>query len=250
MGNLIIQFVGLCIHVDQSHFPDLPSKHRVIFLSNPTRLFIDPRDPNTPVDAHEPKLFLMNTATIDLDCVRSNGAGDTFDLNRVALQLVKGNWKTPFDRNPTFDSVPHLTELGAGEGNASVIMDVHEPVGAYFDVDGGVLSACLNNGGAVITTLQVETVGPPKLRLKCIDRDAVTELEFRDEDPVRLTITNLAVGGEDNENDYLLNFRVCKGMPAEPRSPGTPAGLSLCGGPSDPRIADDFSSACSNSNYP
>jgi len=250
MGNLIIQFVGLCIHVDQSHFPELPSKHRVIFLANPTRLFIDPGDPNAPVDAHEPKLFLMKTKTIDLDCVRSNGAGNTFDLNRVALRLVEGNWKTPFDKDPSFDSVPHLTELGAGEGNRGVIIDVHEPVGAYFDIDGGVLSACLNSGGAVITTLQVETLDPPKLGLKCIDRDAVRELEFRNEDPVRVTITNLAVSGEDNENDYLLNFRVCNDMPAETRSPGTPPGLSPCQGPSDPRLAAALSSACSNSNYP
>jgi hypothetical protein len=250
MGNLIIQFVGICVHVDRLHFPELPSEHRVLFLANPTRLFIDPRNPNAAVDAHEPKLFLMKTTTIDLDCVRSNGAGDVFDLNRVALQLVKGNWKTPFEKDPTFDQVPRLTELGAGEGDRSVIVDAHQPVGACFDIDGGVLSACLNDGGAVITTLQVETFGPPKLRLKCIDRDAVTELEFQDEDPVRLTITNLAVGGEDNENDYLLDFRVCRGMPAEPRSPATPIGLSPCNGPADPRIADDFSTACSNSNYP
>ncbi len=247
MGNLIIQFVGLCIHVDQSHFPDLPSKHRVIFLANPTRLRIKDHD----VNAHRPQLhFLTTMTTIDLDCVRSPEADGPFDLDRVALQLAEGNWKTPFNRDPTFVSVPHLTELGAGEGNRNVIMDVHEPVGAYFDIDAGVLSACLNNEGAVITTLQLETFGPPILRLKCIDRDAATELKFPDEETVRLAITNLAVDGEDNDHDYLLNFRICKDMPAEPQSPGIPLGLPLCEGPSGHRIADDFSSACSNSNYP
>jgi hypothetical protein len=249
MGKVIIQFVGICVHVDQSHFPLLPSQHRVLFLANPTRLHIDPRDPNAAVDAHKPKLFLVKTATIDLDCVASNGAGDTFDLNRVALQVM--NAQPPFVHDPTFARVPHLTELGAsGDGNTAVILDGGEPVGAYFDVDAGVLSACRNNGGAVITTLVIETFGAPKLRLKCIDRDAVKELEFLDEDPVRLTLTNLAVGGEDNDNDYLLNFRVCKEMPADPHSPSTPLDLSRCAGSRDPRIADDFSSACSNSNYP
>jgi hypothetical protein len=250
MGNLVIQFVGICVHVDQTHFPLLQSQHRVIFLANPTRLNIDPRNPDVFVDAHKPKLFLMLPQTIDLDCVSSNGAGDTYDLNRVSLQVA--NAKPPFATDATLGIVPHLTELGAGEANTGVILDGDDPVGAYFDIDAGTLSASVTSGGAVITTLRVETFGAPILRLKCIDHGAPIDVELPEPDPavpVTLSIANLAVGGEDNENDYLLDFRVCQNMPADPKPP-KPAGLSTGEGELDPRIPDDFSSACSNSNYP
>jgi hypothetical protein len=248
MGTLVVKFIGICVHVDQNHFVALPSPHRVLFLRNPTRLFIDPRDPRVAVDAHKPKLFLTEATTIDLPCLSSDGAGDIFDLNRVALRVV--NAKPPFVPHPTFASVPHLTELGASdEGNLGVIQDGDDPVGAYFDIDGGTLSACTTNDGAVITTLEVETFGFPILGVKCIGRADEKEVPFTGKDRVEISIANLAVGGEDNDSDYLLDFRVCKNMPADPRSPTTPPGLVSCA-PLDPRISDDFSSACSNSNYP
>ena len=247
MGNLVVKFIGICVHVNQTHFPELPTPHRVIFLANSEPL-IDPHQPGKVATPHAPKLFLMLPATIDLACVSSNGASDTFDLNRVTLSVL--NAKPPFVADPTLDSVPHLRDLGAGEADRGVIHDGREPVAAYFEVEAGTLSACVNGGkdGAVITTLRMETSGPPKLRVKCMDGDGVKDLEFS-EDSVELSIANLAVDGKDNDADYLLDFKVCERMPDHPRPPVTPEGLPRCGS-LDPRIADDFNSACSNSNYP
>jgi len=247
MGNLVIKFVGICVHVNQTNFPELPSPHRVIFLANAKPL-IDPRQPHLAATPHAPKLFLMVPAMIALDCVASNGAGDTFELHRVTLSVP--NAKPPFVLDPTLESVPHLRDLGAGEADRGVILDGREPVAAYFDVEAGTLSACVNGGrdGAVITTLRMETSGAPKLRVKCMDGDGAKDLEFS-EDSVVLSIANLAIDGKDNDADYLLNFKVCQSMPEHPKPPVTPEGLPKCG-PQDPRITDDFNSACSNSNYP
>jgi len=64
MGNLVIQFVGICVHVDQTNFPELPAPHRVIFLANSIPL-IDPHNPGVAATPHKPRLFLMRATTIE-----------------------------------------------------------------------------------------------------------------------------------------------------------------------------------------
>jgi hypothetical protein len=238
--QVVIKFLGLCIHVHKSDFPQLPARHRVIFLSNDAEHIQE-----HAIEPHHPELtFLGTPPAIDLPCLESRGDG-VFRLHGVRMRITNG--LEPLALNETFDHVPHLTLPLGGvlpSPKLDVILNGAAPAAAYFDVDHGAFFACqATPRGALGTTLVIDTGDElPKLELSCFGTQII-ELGPKP----RLYVTNVAANGQDDDSDYLLNYRILESIPPDPPPPSPNLeGLGMCA----PDLDLDFGPPCSNSNYP
>jgi hypothetical protein len=241
MGQVVIKFVGLCIHVHQKDFPALPAKHRVILLSDPRRESIAGKT----VLPHVPILYFTDPPKIEVPCLEAT-SDKSFRLNGVRLRITNG--KREFTQHETYKrSVPHLTPPHQHlEAKEDVIVFGAAPAVAYFDSDHGILSACIATPkGAVGTSLTIDTGDEaPILELSCFGTQTIQLAN----DAV-LEIVNVAEHGHDDDNDYLLNYGIVKQLPTDPQPPSPDLrDLSYCTILSG--IGLDFGPPCSNSNYP
>jgi hypothetical protein len=240
MGHqVVIKFLGLCVHVHKSDFPQLPAAHRVILLSNPAEHI-----QGHAIEPHHPELtFLGTPPVINLPCLESRGDG-VFRLQGVRMRITNG--VEPLALNETFDRVPHLIPLEGvlPPAKLDVILNGAAPAAAYFDVDHGAFFACIATlHGALGTTLVIDTGDEvPKLELSCFG----TQIIELGPEP-RLHVTNVAANGQDDDSDYLLNYRILESIPLDPPPPNPDLdGLAICA----PDLGLDFGPPCSNSNYP
>ena len=239
MGQVTIKFVGLCVHVDKETFPDLPAEHRVILLSDPRREDVD----GVPVKPHIPLLYFREPPTIEVPCVEAQGQ-TAFRLNGVRLRITNG--KGEFVPHETFGRVPHLLRKDdKRDPNEHVILHGGAPAVAYFDIRHGTLAACSSPKGAVGTSLTIDTGDEdPILELSCFGTQTIKLAS-----DALLEIVNVAGHGEDDRNDYLLNYGILKTIPSNHEAPTTDIGnLQIC----TMRLATglDLGPSCSNSVYP
>lgn len=239
MGQVIVKFVGLCIHVQKQDFPALPAEHRVILLSDPRREEVD----GIPVKPHIPLLYFREPPTIKVPCVEAQG-NMAFRLNGVHLRIKNGTGD--FVQHETFGRVPHLLRPDdPRDPNEHVILNGGAPAVAYFDTDHGVLAACYTPKGAVGTSLTIDTGDEdPMLELSCFGTQSIKLAP-----DALLEIVNVAEHGADDDDDYLLNYGILNRVPADPQPPTTDiGGLQICSILA--AIGLDFGPPCSNSVYP
>ena len=244
MGHqVVIKFIGLCIHVHKSDFPQLPCEHRVILLANEQE-----KIQGQTIDAHQPELrFLPSAPTLnDVPCLESRGE-NVFRLHGARLRIPNG--ADPLTHNETFDRVPHLAPLGSvlPPPDLDVILSGKAPATAYFDVDQGTFSACRSTAqGALGATLVIDTGGAvPAIEISCGGGTPKT-IELVGPEP-RLHITNVAASGRDDDADYLLNYRILTSIPEGVSRPDPDLeGLGYC----VPELDLDFGPPCSNTGYP
>jgi hypothetical protein len=239
LGQVIVKFVGLCIHVDRKDFPTLPAEHRVILLSDPRREEIN----GIPVKPHVPILYFREPPTIEVPCLEAQG-DRAFRLNGVHLRISNGT--VGFAPDDTFGRVPHLLRPDdPRDPNEDVILNGAAPAVAYFDADHGILAACSTPRGAVGTSLTIDTGDEdPFLELSCFGKQSI-----RLAPDAILEIVNVAEHGEDDDDDYLLNYGILNQLPPNPQPPTTNiGGLETCSILA--KIGLDFGPPCSNSVYP
>jgi len=239
LGQVVIKFVGLCIHVARNDFPELPARHRVIFLSDPRQEDIG----GVTVKPHIPLLFFREPPTIKVPCVEAQG-NTAFRLNGVHLRIENGT--NDFVPHETFGRVPHLLRPDEPrDPNEHVILHGGAPAVAYFDADHGVLAACSTPKGAVGTSLTIDTGDDdPVLELSCFGTQSI-KLATN----ALLEIVNVAEHGEDDGEDYRLNYGILHHVPANPKPPKTDiGGLQICTILAG--IGLDLGPPCSNSVYP
>ena len=252
MGHIVIRFTGIAVHIDRDTFPPLQPRHRVIFISQL-------RNPPPGIEAlpHELILLLPEAQTIDLPCVEDAGGQLAYNLRGVSMQVLRSTGRfTPDESYKSY--VPRLAEkAGVLPPDEGVILHHQEPAAAYFDIEHGMLAACLaTKRGAIGTHLVVETEDErPQLELRCFDDpDATATLEF--ESGSVLTLLNVAEGGIDTDDDFVLSYEVCSTIPPEgarvkPVAPDTPPPTScIVADDSLPLGHIDFGAGCSNSGYP
>ncbi len=257
MGQIIVTFLGICVHVERKNVPGLPCKHRVIMLANPEGAVLHGKR----VLPHIPTLRVPGLVEIASPCVESTEDAGAYKLQ--GLTLTVSNTSDPYKLGPTFDEVPHLTPSGGRLlMDPEVILEESLPAVAYFDIDNGTLTACnATMGGAIGTHLTVETIGDPVLHLRCFQGGHDTPVTLPTH--ARVIILNTAIHEGDDDDDFLLSYEVCAGIPDNPVRP-QPQTLPSC----FPRtrslrhtvnrilrrsfhdVPDDFGPGCSNSNYP
>ena len=213
----------------------------MILLSDPRHEAIAGK----PVKPHVPLLFFREPPAIEVPCLEARGSL-AFRLNGARLRITNG--VHAFARHESFDhSIPHITPPHVQlEPREDVILDGAAPAAAYFDIEHGILSACRSTArGAVGTTLTIDTGdAAPILEIACFGTQHITLAH----DAV-LEIVNVAEHGQDDDNDYLLNYGVVKALPPDPRPPDPPsAHLPFC--TILAAIELDFGPPCSNSGYP
>ena len=240
MGQVVIKFIGLCIHIQKKDFPSLPAQHRVILLSDPRREMIEGKH----IKPHIPLIYFREPPQIRVPCLEAQGP-NAFRLKGVRMRITNG--KNRLVRHESYERIPHLTQPGDHlEAKDDVILDGAAPAVAYFDTDHGVLAACLATPkGAVGTNLTIDTGDEdPLLELSCFGTQSI-KLATN----AVLEIVNMAEHGRDDDHDYLLNYDVVKTIPANLKPPHPDVtGLEYCTVLAE--IDLDFGPPCSNSNYP
>jgi len=233
MSHIIIRFIGLCTHIGQVNFPDLQPKHRMILLG-----FGGDALRGKPVNAHQPQLVKEDK--------------QAFLLQRMRLRIANAK-PTGFVRHDSFlAAVPHLDHSEKLTPKDGVLYAGDLPVQAYFDVDDGELHACIASANrtkpAIGTWLKVETEGDPILHVTGLHSDEVTQWRFAHRSVIG--IHNIATGGADSADDYLINYLAFEEPTEIPQPPPEPdPGIALDHCPVlDPEI--DLTSSCSNTGFP
>lgn len=252
MGHIVIRFVGIAVHIDRDTFPPLPPRHRVIFISH-----LRNPPPGITAQPHQLILLLPEAQAIDLPCAQDAGDQFAWSLNRVSMQVRRSAGRFSLDESYK-QYIPRLSEkAGALPPDEGVILQHQEPVTAYFDIEHGTIAACqATEGGAIGTHLVVETEDErPQLELRCFDDpQATATLEF--ESGSVLTLLNIAEGGIDSDDDFVLSYEVCSTIPpasarVQPVAPKNPPQTNcMVADESLPFGHIDFGAGCSNSGYP
>jgi len=234
VSHIIIRFIGLCTHIGQVNLPKLQPRHRMILLG-----FEGSELRGKTVSPHQPQLIKEDKEAIA--------------LQRVRLSIANPK-RTGFVRHATFvAAVPHLDHSEELEPKDGVLYSGNPPVQAYFDVDDGELHACITSTKGVTppaigTWLKVETEGDPIVKVASLHGDEVTQWTFRDRSVIG--IHNVATGGADSADDYLINylaFEEPKEIPKPPPEPDPAVALHQC------PVLDleiDLTSSCSNTGFP
>jgi hypothetical protein len=237
VGELKIQFKGICVNFRQLDNPRLPVLHRVVLVNASLEMLIDEHE----IPPHFASIQLP-TLTIPL-------AGSRLRVrNPLNLGCV-------YDSNYT--TLPNLTALiseqdGTNLGLPSLPMMLGENpalAACYFDVNSGIFSAC-NDGGSATTLLTIETDGDPIL-----DQIPFATVPFPPPvaqplpgltPGVPLTVQNVSSGeqpSQETEFHFYLSYLTAQQMPASPALP-LPLTLPPC------LPAAIAGPGCSNSNYP
>lgn len=248
MSHIIIRFIGLCIHIDDDHFPNLGAKHRVVFLSHDDR----PIQGNT-INPHQPVIVTPKPVE-PIACVTATTGDEILQLNRVKLR-VKNPRGGGFHVHDSYrNRIPHLTHRDQSlQPKEDVLLSGTPPAAAYFDTNDGELHACMaTKDGAVGTWLKVETDGDPILEVSCIDSKESREWKLDHASVVE--IYNTSEDGGDSEADYLINYQAFEPSlvtPSLPEPHDKAFALHGCFDPNeDPRLPLELTAACSNTGFP
>lgn len=140
----------------------------------------------------------------------------------------------------------------------------NDTIAAFFDVVQGTLQAYRkvppptdpkrdpNKEGACLNVLLAQTIGDPILVIAPFNGSNPMTITLRD--GARVLLTNLpAKPDEDQDIDFLLNFRLCAKPPADPQIPIQGEPFSTY--PPSSSIEDGgielyVGAGCSNTNYP
>jgi hypothetical protein len=244
-NQVVVQFEGICVHFLQANHPQLPVPHRVVLL-NASKILDVWGHPIAPHIAQ----YAFDVAT-------------PFSLDGVTLSIDKP-LGSGMQYDPTFDSVPNLTELASrlppGLGPASLALLIGENpdlVSGYFDFTAGTVSAIVGNGGAVYAQVTVETDADPHLLVTPFR----TRLNSRPQlktTPQAIPNGTVFVSNEETgpsigaEHDFLLSYLTAAFIPIdEPPIGAFPAPEVLQPHTSRKLVMNLLEDpGCSNSQYP
>lgn len=259
MGQLVMSFRGLCMHVTPN--PNTEVKHRVVGVNT--------KDGSPKFGGLPPhSCFLEVTSDVSAALQK---AGLSFDPNlggvplngyRLTVANADPSQGLKVDLNVTgvglpFEVVPHLTDYATIALIPSIQADTGAPSWAdcYVDINLGNVTAVAFSAGGIYTTWAVKTVGDPVLQLTGQDGTTVpvtgeqgsslsTPHGFKLSDgvPGSLVLHNSTKDVIHKEYDFALYYLAGEG--------GIPDNLHNF--PTDPGIVVDvdMTTSCSNSQYP
>lgn len=245
MGQLTIEFAGVCVHFYQDT-AGVP--HRVVLPDASTfhrgSVSIEGHDEHPYfLMPHYAQLQVLGTSEQAL--LTADGAihhGWIYAPCRVEVanaQPEQGLHHTGFER------LPKLTAFVEGYRWS------REVVGGWgarcqLDFKHGLFTAVVEGDEAVSVAVTLNTVGPPKLRVKLPD-SREHSIEFKT-DVVRLGAGNTGAlcDSDASRYDFLLNYLTADGGIPRRLTRPTP-GLNQR---SEPGTWGDLSAACSNTGYP
>jgi len=236
MNHVTVHFIGICTHISRDTLPELPAKQRVVLVN--ARDGKDVR--GMQVGRHTPVL---------------NIGGSAIALSGCTMRLVTAHPELPvLDITETFRSLPNLTSLmnsltTLGPPSHEVVLDAKDAHAAcYFDIDFGSLSACTDERGAAIATLQVESEESISLEVTGWDGTAITTYPLGSVETVMVANTDepSVQSHAHAAVDFLLHYKTAASMPDTPQVPQG-IGLARC---SFQHPFPTVGAGCSNSNYP
>jgi hypothetical protein len=262
MGQLVMSFIGICMHVTKdAGLPDDVS-HRVVVvdISSETKThrwgdlpahtcylqFLPPK----PITGCQPSTARMLLDGWNLRICNAVGPHVTFDFNvpnppREAELKCVPSLKT---YDPKMTIRPDLLEPG-----------VPTRAACYVDINHGKISARRFALGGIYTTWCVDTDGEPELlltprgsdpqmseRLRLTIPSTRPGAHFAHDVPGSLALHNSTTDATDKTNDFVLHYvSASSGIPDSRDS--FPHGFPNDG----PQTSDmDMSTSCSNSHYP
>jgi hypothetical protein len=245
MNNVTVHFVGICTHFSQAtllRVSQSPSstplpKHRVVLVNATDGLVVH----ETRIPPHIPMLAFGE---------------EQIALSGCTVRLRTESASLPLE--PTFaDSfyaLPNLTRLmrslqAFGDPSAEVVLDQDpKQTACYFDIDFGTLSACLDQNGAAVATLEVTSPDPIMLEVTPWDPPSSGTSHRLPSGTVVWVVNTDEPGIASNYPfvDFLLHYMTARTMP---HTPQVPHALLLERCPFD-HPYQTVGAGCSNSNYP
>lgn len=247
MGDITINFVGICAHlpaVGPSHL------HRVVVIQNPQGGITIGSNP--PISPHTALIKIVKG-----DIVSGEVPSDLSGLRLTISNAVSEN--VTYD--PTWGAIPTLS-LFAGAPltlNAAVAFDGNPPTGislTYFDVFSGSFLA----GWVPSTQAPIVSRQPVGASVKINTADNPTLL-FDGPSPGEVTFTSGTIlelindaneDAPDQDSDFLLHFELVEFVSPIPPAPIFPMQIQFSGLHNLPGLTSghDITTGCSNSAYP
>ena len=252
--ELRIYFVGICTHLWWG--PPRPGPH----ITNKVVL-VNAHD-GARVGRHDIPPHLATLRFRAADIVRT----ENLELDEPITPIVE--WRLEGARVEVENAVgpartdesylrcmPHLGTLTPDIGPPSIPVDenaVPELASAYFHVSGGTLSAALNDSGAAIGILEMDTAGGESPRIRITPFVGGTPIVVTLRAGAEVTISNVEAPGVADPFGFLLHYRTAVSIPAHPKVPVRQEAPSGC------RVlqrAETWPSGtvgpgCSNTGYP
>jgi hypothetical protein len=231
MATLRVFFIGVCTHLWE--FTSRETEHRVVLINASRGDEINGKT----IHAHHAWLLLPGRERPE----------------RVPLPGVRLTVPNASDPDVTYDSsyfrcIPRVTTYAANLPPLSkAVVNGRDPAlaAAYFDAAGR-FSGGVDDHGASIAWLDVETTGDPVLRIEGFRDNSFQERILRDGDSIQ--IENLGPGSTgDSDHDFLLNFKIAQSIPTDA---GWPKTAMSCHAAEVPFPYNTVGPGCSNSNYP
>ncbi|HJW94689.1 MAG TPA: hypothetical protein VJ901_13805 [Thermoanaerobaculia bacterium] len=260
MGQLVMSFLGICLHVNKNAGLPAGVGHRIIAVdaSNPPR---DHWGQQPPHYCHFAAAPAVREALEEGGMpVGAPIGGWRMTLANAAPLRVDLNVPPPppipqASQGPTLDVVPRLETYSPGMKLRHDLLLAGPPARAAFfvDISTGGISANRFEEGGVYTTWSVETDGDPQLLFESREGQSMTiaipstpmsaRLDFGV--PGSLVLSNSPLDSGDDTFDFVLHYLAREG--------GIPPGLvgHFPGDPNGPQSSDiGMSTSCSNSQYP
>jgi hypothetical protein len=251
MGEIYIQFEGICTHFRQPDNPKLPVLHRVV------------------VPALQDISFAF---------------GKTFDPHRAYYRIHEDGTDIPLDgvsftiENPTpgkdgkdectyeesYGAIPRLGDLmretgrELGEPSPAAMLGANRGLAAaYFDFNSATFHACstavTGDLGGAVAWARVETDGDPIVSMRPFPSSLLAAADA----PAPITLptgTTIYISNESDtamggEYDFLLSYLLADHVPQDPPRPKNVM-APVCAVVRKHKTGGSFDIFCSNSNYP
>jgi hypothetical protein len=229
MGQITVEFKGICTHFQQTDHPTLPVKHRVVVLRADILNMPPIRDKVIP--PHFASLSFSSSSSLAVLPL----TGCTLSFANAAGDL----------RLENFELMPSLTILSddtLGPASEPVLFGKNPLVTAcWFDFDHGQIKAVVSPNFEVATQVTVETDGDPLLTYRpfpTVIYPPPSDILIQPDPGGTVLVQNTAMPHDeiDSEFHFYLNYLTATQLPPVMKLPNGPPGT---GGP-----------GCSNSNYP
>jgi hypothetical protein len=266
MGQVVIQFEGICVNFKQSDFPFLPAAHRIVLInaSEITDVWGNTIEKHhagfaTNLGANT-QIFPLPGATVKIVNPITTGL-------QTGVTYIEEPPEEPGQPGP-YSDIPSLTALTPDPPLSPVSLAVligNNPglVKCYFDVDYGTIGSTISQFNALMTVVTILTDGDPQYQVTLFPTALSSTAA---EDPEPELATKMFFWNEEDDpfkasdDDFMLSYLVVSPPPVDP--PGLPestgAGSSpnrkasvMAANPETVGLMDGFTDlGCSNSTYP
>lgn len=230
MGKVTITFSGICTHFLN---PTADVQHRVVLINASEGKTVD----GVHIAPHIALLQIGGAApeTISLDGVRLSIGNATGDLLYIGYESMPSLRKE-------MDSVAPLPPP-----SPKLLLDEPWPeIAAYFDLDHGSISACIDEMGSARATVTMTTSGDEvELVLEPFPGSAFAGTTRLLASPATIIVSNLSTMEEMERSHFLLHYTLGETLAKVPQIPRRIEG-PRCPAPTYGTIG----AGCSNSNYP